>query len=247
LRLRTSMPTASPARRHAARSRCLCRCAAHEFRQQFRRQVVDAVVVQVLEGVQRDRLAAAGHAADDDRLESWWAGSARHAFSAMLHSSFARVPGNAVAGHERRRRIDALDAQDVQRVAASVSTARLRPAITGRVIIGTSRSSTRRRCRGRRSGARSRRAGLPVGCGRLRCTIRRRYLFRLTAVSPNIWRTLSTPRPRTSSRSCSRSGQVPSSTSGAIWVNSGASSATRRWPRVTVPAPVRSCRSRTRR
>jgi len=42
----------------------------------------------------------------------------------------------------------------------------------------------------------------------------------------------------------SSSGQVPSSTSGAIWVNSGASSATSRWPRLSsssasslLPAP----------
>jgi hypothetical protein len=56
--------------------------------------------------------------------------------------------------------------------------------------------------------------------------------LRFTAVSPNISRTLRMPTPRTSIRSCSISGQVPSSTSGAIWVNSGASSATRRCPRV---------------
>ena len=117
------------------------------------------------------------------------------------------------------------------RVAASVSTARLRPAMTGRVIIGTSRSSTRRVPRSPVS--RSIPVGLGSSDGRLRCTIRRRYLFRLTAVSPNIWRMLSTPSPRSSSMSCNRSGQVPSSTSGAIWVNSGASSATSRWPRVT--------------
>ena len=40
--------------------------ALDEAGQQFGRQVVDAVVAQVLEGVERDRLARAGHAADDD-------------------------------------------------------------------------------------------------------------------------------------------------------------------------------------
>ena len=134
--------------------------------------------------------------------------------------------------HEGRGRVDALGAQDMG--------ARRRFGQHREVAAGHDRQGDHAarpgRARGvrrdRRSGVPGRRAAAPVR-GLVRCTIRRRYLFFLTAVSPNIWRTLSTPRPRTSSRSCSSSGQVPSSTSGAIWVNSGASSATRRWPRVT--------------
>src|SRR5690606_1364841 len=207
---------------------------AHELRQQFGRQVVHAVEAQVLEGVEGHGLAASGHAGDDQQRDrrAVVVGGGR---IGRVHGSAGSSPLSRKC--EWRARKAAAGSMPLARrmwvrVAASVSTARLRPGITGRVIIGTSRSSTRRRPRSpvRRT--------MPSSCmvgsalGRLRCTIRRRYLLRLTAVSPNIWRMLSTPRPRSSSRSWSRSGQVPSSTSGAIWVNSGASSATRRWPRV---------------
>ena len=80
-------------------------------------------------------------------------------------------------------------------------------------------------------------------CSRLTTIFR--YLLVFTAVSPNIWRMFMMPRPRTSSMSCSRAGQLPSMMLGVIWVNSGWSSATSRWPRLIsssasslLPAPA---------
>src|SRR5690606_31202788 len=207
---------------------------AHELRQQFRRQVVHAVEAQVLEGVEGHALAAAGHAGDDQQRGGRAAVPGR-GWNRIGHGSAGSSPLSRK--WEWRARKAAAGSMPFERriwvrVAASVSTARLRPGMTGSVIIGTSRSSTRRWPRSPVSRTMPSSCSAGSASGLARCTIRRRYLFRLTAVAPNIWRMLSTPRPRSSSRSWSRSGQVPSSTSGAIWVNSGASSATRRWPRV---------------
>src|SRR5690606_25832314 len=105
--------------------------AAHELRQQVQRDIVRAVVVQVLERLEGDRLSRTGQAADDDQ------GGRRGRVHGMRCSNrlLWRAMNIAAGSMPLVRRI-------CRRVAASVSTARLRPGITGRVISGTSRSST---------------------------------------------------------------------------------------------------------
>src|SRR5690606_10667918 len=91
---------------------------------------VDAVVVQVLEGLERDRFARPGQAADDHQ------GGAGAVHEPRRSSRLLCRAMNIAAGSMPLVR------RMCSRVAASVSTARLRPGITGRVISGTSRSST---------------------------------------------------------------------------------------------------------
>src|SRR3546814_91680 len=166
--------------------------AAHEAAQQLGRQVVDAVEPEVLEGLQRHRLAAARQPADDQQ-DGLAVVFRRLAHGLPRSRKWECRAMNAAAGATPFAR------RMCMRVAASVSTARLRPGITCRVISGTSRSGTRRWPRSpvRRSMP-SPLAGSGSSCGGVRWTIRRRYLFRFTAVSPNISRMLSTPRPRSS-------------------------------------------------
>jgi len=64
-------------------------------------------------------------------------------------------------------------------------------------------------------------------------TTRRSVRRGFTALSPNSAFTLTMPRPRTSMKSRSACGQLPSTVSGATSANSGASSAINRWPRLS--------------
>jgi hypothetical protein len=205
-RLRTSMLTASLAARRLRRGHAL-----YEGGQQFRRQVVDAVVAQVLERAQGDALAGAGHAADHDQGWSWRGviGALTGGWWKAACACRARKAG----GRSRplaRKHVQAHRGLGQHREVAA----------------GGDRQLEHRHVEVEHAAGRRRLAGEPVhrlglSAAFTRCTIRRRYLFFFTAVSPNICRMFITPRPRTSSMSCSISGQVPSSTSGAIWVNSG--------------------------
>src|SRR5690606_40795653 len=95
---------------------------AHELRQQLRRQVVHAIEAEGLEGLQRHRLARAGHAGDDDQA----GGVVVHV--ARSRKWLWRAMKAAAGSTPFARRM-------CTRAAASVSTARLRPAITGRVTV----------------------------------------------------------------------------------------------------------------
>src|SRR5690606_4767789 len=122
-----------------------------------------AVEAEVLERAQRDRLARAGHAADDDQQ-----GRGGGVHVARSRKWLWRAMNAAAGSTPLARRM-------CTRAAASVSTARLRPAITGMVIVGTSRSSTRREPLS--PVRRSMPPGTGSAIGLVRCTIRRRYLF----------------------------------------------------------------------
>ena len=99
----------------------------------------------------------------------------------------------------------------------------LRPAATGITTLRIGKPSTS--SVGNWNGSRSTSSSWPPRL--TRCTISFRRILRRTAVSPKMALMSSRPRPRTSSRFCSRAGQRPSIILGAMRENSTASSATR--------------------
>src|SRR5262249_58513087 len=108
------------------------------------RQVVDAVVVEVLERAQRDRLAGTGHAADDDEPRRR---VPRRPFPGRIHRRYhggCRRIWCAWRSRNVCARSMALVFRTWLRTAASTSTARLRPGATGIVVCGTFVSSTSR-------------------------------------------------------------------------------------------------------
>src|SRR3954469_4505597 len=136
-------------------------------------QVIDAVEAAVLQHVQRDALARARQAADQDEL---------HAYSSCWRICCCWRPRNScVESMPRSLRISFL-------TAASTSTARLRPAATG--IVTLRMVTPRMSSVPSPSGSRSAASRLP-GCGRSRWVIRRSFIFRRTAVSPKMVRMLS--------------------------------------------------------